>query len=88
MCILPVLGPRYLTSKQNKARYAGSMASYWGLIYVSKCGLSHPSLYLKCLKARFMTSWMSPSKRGWRGIWKKTENVVIVNSALLKAASR
>lgn len=41
-----------------------------------KCGIasafgskpSYPSLYLKCLKARFTTSWISPSKRGWRGI--------------------
>lgn len=46
-------------------------AMHWNRnsICVSRCYHFYPSLYLKCLKARFITSWMSPSKRGWRGIW-------------------
>lgn len=90
MCMLPVLGPKYLRN-QDKVITLHSLKSYavttaeehakrskqWINKSTNPCWVeclhSYPSLYLKCLKAKFITSWMSPSKRGWSGIWIKRE---------------
>lgn len=80
MCMLPVLGPKYLRH-QHKVRISQhryilnitcSHNCRWKCEKI-RCLHSYPSLYLKCLKAKFITSWISPSKRGWRGIWIKRE---------------
>ena len=80
MCILPVLGPRYLDKIQSDR---------WGIPLViwkeqtrfhfkhptsSKFEgkkLLYPSLYLKCLKAKLITSCIKLSITGWSGIWKR-----------------
>lgn len=37
---------------------------------------TYPSLCLKCLKARFRTSWTKGSGTGWTGIWNLKKNIM------------
>lgn len=80
MCMLPVLGPKYLRHQHKvmilQYRHILKIICSHNCGWICKkisCLHSYPSLYLKCLKAKFITSWISPSKRGWRGIWIKRE---------------
>lgn len=79
MCIFPVLGPRYLArdKKEFLAEKASCLNHYNSKIQQIIFFIEflcekepYPSLYLKCLKARLITSCTKLSITGWSGIWK------------------
>lgn len=77
MCIFPVLGPRYLARDKKEfwlsvrclrnLCWSANKFFFTPFLYEKE---PYPSLYLKCLKAKLITSCTKVSITGWSGIWK------------------
>lgn len=98
MCIFPVLGPRYLgrDKKEFLAEKAYCLNHYYYKIIFFFPQIfcrkePYPSLYLKCLKAKLITSCTKLSITGWSGIWKHKikhdEYTYIILQAAYRSAS-